>query len=144
MERKNFLKEELSKEEKLYLKKMILNARRRYIRDNYDHINHTNIDFYDCIGFEAESVLDTVIRKCEEDIKSAVEFEKILSNKELQNAFKVLSLNEKMVLFLLYKKTKSINEIALEMKMDRTTIWRLKNKAMYKILKKLLGGNKNV
>ena len=44
MERKNYLLERLSKEEKSYLKKMIVNVRRKYIRDNYDYLNSKDIN----------------------------------------------------------------------------------------------------
>ena len=45
-----------------------------------------------------------------------------------------------MVLFSLYKERKSVNQIATEMNLQRSTIWRIKNKAQDKILKYLLGG----
>ena len=50
MERKDYLAEELSKEEKKYLKILILNVRRKYIRDNYNYINNNVIDLYDCVN----------------------------------------------------------------------------------------------
>lgn len=144
MERKNYLYEELTNEEKKYLKILITNVRRKYIRDNYNYINNNNVDFYDCVKVEAQSVLEAVINKCEEEVKSAMEFEKIISDEKLYYSIKALSLNEKMVLFSLYKENKTVNQIAKEMKMDRTTIWRIKSKALDKIMKKMLGGNKNV
>lgn len=144
MKRKNYLYEELTNEEKKYLKILITNVRRKYIRDNYNYINNNNVDFYDCVKVEAQSVLEAVINKCEEEVKSAMEFEKIISDEKLYYSIKALSLNEKMVLFSLYKENKTVNQIAKEMKMDRTTIWRIKSKALDKIMKKMLGGNKNV
>ena len=39
MERKNYLQEELSKEEKSYLKKLIINVRKKYIKNNYECLN---------------------------------------------------------------------------------------------------------
>ena len=45
MERKNYLLEGLSKEEKSYLKKIIVNVRRKYIRDNYDYLNSKDINW---------------------------------------------------------------------------------------------------
>lgn len=144
MERKNYLIEKLTQEEKSYLKKVVTNARRKYIRDNYNYINNKNIDIYDCVNIEGESVLETVINKCENEIKSAVEFEKIIADEKLYGVVKALSLNEKMVLFSLYKENKSINQTALEMKMERTSIWRIKNRALEKIMHELIGGNKNV
>ena len=40
MERKNYLYEELSKEERGYLKKIVTNTRKKYIKDNYNYINN--------------------------------------------------------------------------------------------------------
>ena len=45
---------------------------------------------------------------------------------------------------LLGKENKTINQIALEMKKDRTSIWRMRNKALNKIMRRLIGGEKNV
>lgn len=144
MERKNYLKDELTKEEKLYLKKIIVNTRRLYIRDNYDFINSINIDSYDMEDIEAESLLEAVINKCEKDIESAVEFEKVISDSKLYKAIKALSLKEKIVLFSLYKERKGINQIAKEMQINRTTAWRIKNIALDKLMKYLIGGEENV
>ena len=144
MGRKNYLVEELTKEEKLYLKLIILTARKRYIRDNYYEINSTHINFDKLEDYEAESVLDSVIDKCENEVKSVVEFEKNISNTRLYNAIKALSLKEKMVLFYIYKENKNSNQIALEMKIGRTTLWRIKNKALDKIMKIVIGGGENV
>ena len=49
-----------------------------------------------------------------------------------------------MVLFSLYKENKSINVIAMEMNLERTTIWRIKATALDKIMKYLIGGKRNV
>ena len=92
---------------------------------------------------EGESVLDIIINKCENEIKSAVEFEKVISDSKLYYAIKALSLREKMVLFSLYKENKSINVIAMEMNLERTTIW-IKATALDKIMKYLIGGKRNV
>ncbi len=144
MERRNYLVEALSKEEKSYLKKIIINTRKKYIRDNYNYINNTNVQLYSCADVEAESVLDEVLNKCEKEIKSAMEFEKIMSSEKLYNVVKALSFEEKMVLFSLYKENKTMNQIALEMKKDRTSIWRIRNRALNKIMRRLIGGEKNV
>lgn len=144
MGRKNYLVEELTKEEKSYLKKVIMNTRRLYIRNNYDFINSINIESYDIEDVEAESMLDAVINKYEKEIKSAVEFEKIISNNRLYTVIKALSLKEKIVLFSLYKENKTINQVALEMKLCRKTIWKIKSKALDKIMKYIIGGEKNV
>ena len=144
MERKNYLIEKLSNEEKSYLKEIAINARKRYIRENYNYINNKNVNLYDCTNVEADSVLDMVLNKCEKEIESAIEFEKIISDEKLYHIVKVLSLEEKMVLFSLYKENKDIKQIASEMNLERTTIWRIKSKALSEIMDKLLGGRKNV
>lgn len=144
MERKNYLLEELSKEEKSYLKKMIVNVRRKYIRDNYDYLNSKDINWDSCADMESDSLFDAVLNKCVDELKSALEFERLFCDEKLYNIAKALSLKEKMVLFWLYKEKKSVNQIATEMNLERTTIWRIKNKAQEKILKFLLGGKENV
>ena len=39
-------------------------------------------------GIEGESVLDIIINKCEDEIKSAVEFEKVISDSKLYYAIR--------------------------------------------------------
>ena len=64
MERKNYLKEELSREEKAYLMRIIVNVRKKYIRDNYDYINRTDINWDSCADMESESLFETVLNNC--------------------------------------------------------------------------------
>lgn len=144
MERKNYLQEELSKEEKLYLKKLILNVRRKYIKDNYEYLNSNDVNWDTFEDIECNSLFDAVLNKCVDELKSALEFERLFCDEKLYNVTKALSVKEKMVLFALYKEEKGINQIANEMNVERTTIWRIKNKAQEKIIKNLLGGNNNV
>ncbi len=144
MERKDYLQEELSKEEKSYLKKLILNVRRKYIKDNYEYLNSKDVNWDTFEDMECSSLFDTVLNKCVDELKSAIEFERLFCDEKLYNITKALSVKEKMVLFALYKERKSINQIANEMNVERTTIWRIKNKAQEKITKNLLGGNNNV
>lgn len=144
MERKNYLQEELSKEEKSYLKKLMLNVRRKYIKDNYEYLNSKDVNWDTFEDMECSSLFDTVLNKCVDELKSAIEFERLFCDEKLYNITKALSIKEKMVLFALYKERKSINQIANEMNVERTTIWRIKNKAQEKITKNLLGGNNNV
>lgn len=82
MERKNYLLEELSKEEKSYLKKMIVNVRRKYIRDNYDYLNSKDINWDSCADMESESLFDAVLNKCVDELKSAHEFEKLFCDEK--------------------------------------------------------------
>ena len=145
MKRKNYLVEKLSKEEKLYLKRIVMTAKNKYIQKNYNNINNTDIFMSDTIYMEEESVLDLVLQKCQDDIDSAIEFEKTISNPNLYNIVKALSLREKEVLFYLYKKQKSINETAQIINVDRKTIRKYRDKVQAKIIDKLVnGGNQNV
>lgn len=140
MERKDYLLEKLSKEEKLYLKRIVMTARNKYIEKNYDYINNTDMFIGDSDFIEGESVLDVVLQKCQDEVDSALEFEKTLSNPNLYNIVKTLSLREKEVLFYLYKKQKSINEIAEIMNVDRKTIRKYRDRAQAKIIDKLVNG----
>lgn len=140
MERKDYLVEELSNEEKLYLKRIVMTAKNKYFERNYNYINNTSM-FVDGIVFAVEeSVLDAVLEKCQEEVKSAREFEKTLSNPSLYNIVKALSLREKEVLFYLYKKQKSMNETAVIMGLDRKTIRKYRDEAHRKIAEKLING----
>lgn len=140
MERKDYLVEELSKEEKLYLKRIVMTAKNKYFERNYNYINNTSMFVDGIVSAVEESVLDAVIEKCQEEVKSAREFEKTLSNPSLYNIVKVLSLREKEVLFYLYKKQKSMNETAVIMGLDRKTIRKYRDEAHRKIAEKLING----
>ena len=145
MERKDYLVEELSKEEKLYLKRIVMTAKNKYFEKNYNYINNTSMFVDEIVSAGEESVLDAVLEKCQEEVKSAREFEKTLSNPSLYNIVKALSLREKEVLFYLYKKQKNINETAVIMGVDRKTIRKYRDEAHRKIAEKLInGGMQNV
>ena len=140
MERKDYLVEELSKEEKLYLKRIVMTAKNKYFEKNYNYINNTSMFVDEIVSAGEESVLDAVLEKCQEEVKSAREFEKTLSNPSLYNIVKALSLREKEVLFYLYKKQKSMNETAVIMGLDRKTIRKYRDEAHRKIAEKLING----
>ena len=140
-DKRNYLVEKLTKEENAYLKKVVINARNKYIRDNFDFLQNKSINIDDTLVIDDSSVLDVVIEKCEKEIKSAVEFEKMISNVKLYNAVKTLSFKEKMVLFSLYSQNKNVNQIAREMGIAREKVWRLKNRTLDKLMKSILGGN---
>ncbi len=140
MERKDYLVEELSKEEKLYLKRIVMTAKNKYFERNYNYINNTSMFVDGIVSAVEESVLDAVLEKCQEEVKSAREFEKTLSNPSLYNIVKALSLREKEVLFYLYKKQKSMNETAVIMGLDRKTIRKYRDEAHRKIAEKLING----
>lgn len=140
MERKDYLVEELSNEEKLYLKRIVMTAKNKYFERNYNYINNTSVFVDGIVSAGEESVLDAVLEKCQEEVKSAREFEKTLSNPSLYNIVKALSLREKEVLFYLYKKQKNINETAVIMGLDRKTIRKYRDEAHRKIAEKLING----
>lgn len=140
MERKDYLLEELSKEEKLYLKRIVMTAKNKYFERNYNYINNISMFVDGIVSAVEESVLDAVLEKCQEEVKSAREFEKTLSNPSLYNIVKALSLREKEVLFYLYKKQKSMNETAVIMGLDRKTIRKYRDEAHRKIAEKLING----
>lgn len=140
MERKDYLVEELSNEEKLYLKRIVMTAKNKYFERNYNYINNTSMFVDGIVSAVEESVLDAVLEKCQEEVKSAREFEKTLSNPSLYNIVKALSLREKEVLFYLYKKQKNINETAVIMGLDRKTIRKYRDEAHRKIAEKLING----
>ena len=139
MERKNYLVEDLSNEEKAYLKRIIMTARNKYIKRNYNYINNTYIILDDEITV-GESVLEEVLRKCQNEVKSALEFENLITNPYLYNIVKKLSLREKEVLFYLYKEQKSIKEITKIMRISRSTVERIRKQAQEKIARNLVRG----
>ncbi len=108
MKRKDYLVEKLSNEEKLYLKTLIINVKKKYIRDNYKFINGKHLDYYELNLEDSESIFDTIIRQLDKELKSAMEFEKLISNEKLYKIIRALSLKEKMMLFYLYKEEKYI------------------------------------
>ena len=140
MERKNYLQSQLTKEEKSYLKKIIMTARNKYIEKNYDFINNTSMLIEETVLVKEESVLDAVLQRCQEEVNSAVEFEKTMSNPVFYNVVKALSLREKEVLFYLYKKQKTIVETSKIMNIGLSTVTRLRDKAQSKIVEKIVKG----
>ena len=132
----------MTNEEKRYLKRIVMTARNKYFEKNIDYINNTCVFIDEAVDVEEESVLDTVLKKCEEEVESAFEFEKTLSNPKLYDIVKALSLKEKEVLFYLYKKQKTMNETAKIMHIDRKTLRKYRNNAQNKIIDKLINGGK--
>ena len=139
MKRKDYLLEKLSNEEKLYLKTLIINVRKKYIRTNYKFINSKCIDYSELNIEDSESIFDTLIYEFDKELNSAMEFEKLISNEKLYKIIRALSLKEKMMLFYLYKEEKDICEVAKIMNISLATAYRLKNQALNLIMKKFIG-----
>ena len=139
MERKDYLKEELSKEEKVYLKTLIVNVRNRYIRKNYKFINNMFVEYSEIKITDSESLLDTILYKFERKLKSASEFEKIIyNNDKLYKIVGALSEKEKTMLFYLYYEEKEIKEVSKIMNISLATAYRRKEQLLNKIMKRLL------
>lgn len=140
MERKDYLVEELSTQEKLYLKKIVMTGRNKFIEKNYEYINNSIILIDHAVLVEEDSILESVLQRCQEEVNSAREFNRALSNPALSNIVKALSLKEREVLFYLYKEKKSINETSEKMKISTRTVSRLRDKALDKIAEQLVKG----
>ena len=87
----------------------------------------------------SESIFDTLIKKFDKELKSAIEFEKLISNEKLYKIVRALSLKEKMMLFYLYKEQKDICEVAKIMNISLATAYRLKNQTLDLIMKNFIG-----
>ena len=145
MERKNYLTEELSKEEKAYLKRIIMTAKNKYFEKNSNYINNTTMLIDEIVPASEYSILDTILERCQQEVDSVIEFEKTLLNPKLYNIMKALSSCEREVLFNLYWKERTINETAERMQLDRKTVRKYRNRAQTIITEKLLnGGDKDV
>ena len=139
MERKDYLKQGLSKEEKIYLKTLIVNVRNRYIRKNYKFINNMIVEYSEMKITDSESLLDTILYKFERELKSASEFEKIIyNNDKLYKIVGALSEKEKTMLFYLYYEEKEIKEVSKIMNISLATAYRRKEQLLNKIMKRLL------
>lgn len=143
MKRKNYLIEELTKEENDYIKKTIKSAKIDYLRKNIKFFNTELCDEMESIVDEQCSVLDTVIKKCDEETSSAIEFEKAFSDVKIYKVIKALSYNEKMMLFYLYQKNRSVREIARLQNIDKDTVRRRRDKIL-KIIENILGDGEDV
>ena len=143
MKRKNYLIEELTKEENDYIKKTIKSAKIDYLRKNIKFFNTELCDEMESIVDEQCSVLDTVIKKWDEETSSAIEFEKAFSDVKIYKVIKALSYNEKMMLFYLYQKNRSVRETAKLQNVDKDTVRRRRDKIL-KIIENILGDGKDV
>lgn len=139
MERKNYLYEDLSKEEKLYLKRIVLSAKNTYLRANYKAFN-LEVKLEENIIDYSENLLEVIFKSFENSIKGVFEFEKVFSNIIIYKTIKALSLKEKEVLFLLFKEDMTVTEISEKMKIRRETVWRIKQRVQNKILKNFIKG----
>ena len=144
MDRKDYIKEKLSKEEKAYLKRIILTARNSYFEKNRK-INDFNVPLNEKVLQESCNIIEDILDICMQERELAQEFEKTLSNPLLSKYVKMLSLKEKEVLFYIFWKKMKIKEISKKMKLNKSTVEKIKNRALNKIAEGMLsGGYKNV
>lgn len=68
MERKDYLVEKLSKEENIYLKRIVQSARNKYIIRNQEHINNYDLDINVINIPSKDSVIDEVLERCEKKL----------------------------------------------------------------------------
>lgn len=140
MKGKDYLKEELSKEEKVYLKKIVRTARYNFIEKLNRDGNEYTVELNEKIIFDKESIVTDVLENCIKELESAISFEETLSNPLLYKYVKQLSAREKKIIFYLFWQNKQINEVAEIMKINRKTVRENRDKALAKIGEKLIKG----
>lgn len=140
MKGKNYLKGELSKEEKVYLKKTVRTARYNFIERVNRDFNENTLELNEKIVIDKESVVNDVLENCLKELESAISFEETLSNPLLYKYVKQLSLREKKIIFYLFWNNKQINEVAEIMNINRKTVRENRDKALAKIGEKLIKG----
>lgn len=137
----------LSKNEKSYLRQIVINTRNEYLRNNkYIFIESEMNDVDEKLLISIENVEINFEIKSERDI-CAPEIEKVFKDKNMFNIVKALTLREKLVLFSYYfeKKTDAATGKALNINGD--TARKIRVRALDKIkknYKKMKGNDKNV
>lgn len=144
MKRKNYLIEELSNEEKLYLKKCVITARNQYARNNDDFLNIKLYELKEEIGVSEDVIFTSVFENLKKQYSTVDQFQQTIENPILYTNIKALSFSERTVLFYLFWKRKTINETASIMKIHRTTVIRHRDDAVIKLFENIVGGNRNV
>ena len=141
---KDYLKENLSNEEKAYIYGIIHKTALKYIRNLYKIKNNEEF-LEDSINFNEslfsvrdndeilDKILETKILKDINSLKpySAYEKEKIIemldniaSKSELNKYIKPLTSGEKLVVFLLYLENYQVNEVSILLDISRMAIWK--------------------
>lgn len=141
---KNYLKENLSNDEKAYIYGIIHKTALKYIRNLYKIRNNEEF-LEDSVNFNEslisvrdndeilDKILETKILKDINSLKpySAYEKEKIIemleniaSRSELNKYIKPLTSGEKLVVFLLYLENYQVNEVAILLNVSRMAIWK--------------------
>ena len=137
----------LSKNEKSYLRQIVINTRNEYLRKNkYIFIESEIDDVDEKLLISIENIEINFEIKSERDI-CAPEIEKVFKDKNMFNLVKALTLREKLVLFSYYfeKKTDAATGKALNINGD--TARKIRIRALEKIKKeyrRMKGSNEDV
>ncbi len=130
MERKDYLKEELSKEEKSILKVIIKNTRIDYFRKNKHILEEKELK--EELLYSNDKMEKDLENKLDKEFQ-ADKFENIFSDKSLSKFAKALTYNEKLVLSLYYVENKSDEQIGKILFMTRSAVNKKRHRAIEKI-----------
>lgn len=130
MERKDYLKEELSKEEKSILKVIIKNTRVDYFRKNKHILEEKELK--EELLYSNDKMEKDLENKLDKEFQ-ADKFENIFSDKSLSKFAKALTYNEKLVLSLYYVENKSDEQIGKILFMTRSAVNKKRHRAIEKI-----------
>lgn len=132
----------LNKDEKSVLKVIIKNARVDYFRENKYIFNEEGIE--DKILYAKDEVEEEVAKRTDNLIQ-AEELERIFTDKNMSKNAKVLTYDEKLVLYLYFVEEKTDEEIGDILFLHRSTITKRRKKALKKLKDKYeKGENKDV
>lgn len=154
---KDYLKENLTEDEKSYVRGIIKKTTNTFMAKYYEISNNELLtiddkslenDFeskeYDDFGF-INKILDNKILKNISDLKPYTKYEKekivrivdeYVQDSNYGHFIAPLTFNEKLVVFLLYMQNYQVNEVAILLNVDRSSIWR-RDKSIKKKFKKL-------
>lgn len=130
MEKKDYLKEELSKEEKSILKVIIKNTRVDYFRKNKYILEEKELK--EELLYSNDKMEKDLENKLDKEFQ-ADKFENIFSDKSLSKFAKALTYNEKLVLSLYYVENKSDEQIGKILFMTRSAVNKKRHRAIEKI-----------
>lgn len=137
----------LSKEEKTYLRRIVINTRNDYFRKNKYIIVEDNIENVDeKFLISIENVEINFEIKSERDI-CAFQIEKVFRDENMSNIVKTLTLREKLVLFSYYFEKKTDAAIGKAININGDTVRKIRVRALEKIrnkYKKMKGSNEDV
>ena len=137
----------LSKNEKSYLRQIVINTRNEYLRNNkYIFIESEIDDVDEKLLISIENIEINFEIKSERDI-CAPEIEKVFKDKNMFNIVKALTLREKLVLFSYYFEKKTDAAIGNALNINGDTARKIRIRALEKIknkYKKLKGSKEDV